>query len=174
VAPVTVGAATGSSTSATVASGATATYNLVASASPGFTGTVSFSCSGAPQYATCTVAPSSLTLAAAGTGSFTVTVTTQITQNASMPLRSSPFLAGFGLLALFALPASFGKNLRSRGLRLLVCVFVAGVVLNFSGCGGSNAPRQSTYNTPAGTYSLSATSTANGGTVVTPLTLVVQ
>jgi hypothetical protein len=174
VAPVIVGAATGSSTSATVASGATATYNLVASASPGFTGTVSFSCSGAPQYATCTVAPSSLTLAAAGTGSFTVTVTTQITQNASMPLRSSPFLAGFGLLALFALPASFGKNLRSRGLRLLVCVFVAGVVLNFSGCGGSNAPRQSTYNTPAGTYSLSATSTANGGTVVTPLTLVVQ
>src|SRR5207245_1491643 len=50
-----IGAATGSSSSATVAAGQAASYTLNVNAQNGFTGNVAVSCTGAPAQATCTV-----------------------------------------------------------------------------------------------------------------------
>jgi hypothetical protein len=64
VQPLTLGAGSGGSTSATVPSGQPATYNLSLSSSSGFSGTATLTCTGAPQYATCYIVPSTLTLPA--------------------------------------------------------------------------------------------------------------
>jgi len=68
VQPLSLGFGTGGSTTTTVASGQAATYNLSLSGSPGFSGTVGLSCSGAPQNATCSIVPSTVTLPGRGFG----------------------------------------------------------------------------------------------------------
>ena len=61
--------------SQTVSAGQTATYNLNL-ISGGYLGNVALSCSGAPQYATCIVNPSSIALANNEQAAFTVSVST--------------------------------------------------------------------------------------------------
>ena len=68
--------ASGSSTTSTVTPGQTATYNLSLAPAGGLTGSVSFTCSGAPSEATCAVSPSPATLSALSATPITVTVTT--------------------------------------------------------------------------------------------------
>jgi hypothetical protein len=51
----TITASAGGSTTATLSPGQTATYNLLITPGAGFTGTFSFTCSGAPFGASCTV-----------------------------------------------------------------------------------------------------------------------
>jgi len=62
-----------STTSATVAAGQTASYTLSLASEGGFSGAVSLTCTGAPATATCSLTPSSVTLAAAGATPVTVT-----------------------------------------------------------------------------------------------------
>jgi hypothetical protein len=65
-----------SSTSASVAAGGTANYPLQVSSLNGFLGTVSFSCSGAPSLAKCSVTPSSVFLFDTASPTFTMSGTT--------------------------------------------------------------------------------------------------
>ena len=176
VAAVAVGTATEGSTTASVSSGATVTYNLAVSASPGFAGSVALSCNGAPQYATCTIAPSTVILAAAGSANFTVTVTTASTQNAFVKGRPAVFAAGFGLLSLLVLPGLFSRKIRIQPSNSLLCLLAVLMVFGFIGCAGSGdtSHQPTTLNTPAGTYTLNVIGTAGGNSVTTPLTLVVH
>ncbi|MGA8149440.1 MAG: FG-GAP-like repeat-containing protein [Terriglobales bacterium] len=74
--------ASGGSTSATIAAGATATYNLaIGGASLG--GTAAITCTGAPTGADCSV-PSSVNLSATSTTPLAVTVTTTSRTNATL------------------------------------------------------------------------------------------
>jgi hypothetical protein len=170
----TVGAATGSSMSASVSAGQPAQYQLQLTPGSGFSGTVSLSCSGAPLGAACQL-PTSVSLANATATPFTVTVTTSgpAVLPPSIPLRLPP-LSGVPLLpfAVFALvllicllgfrafESAPGKN------RLVVCgVFTAAIlcmILGVAGCGGGSAAVQSPppIVTPSGTSTIIITPSA--------------
>jgi hypothetical protein len=176
VVPLSLGAATGGSTSASVASGGTATYNLALTGTAGFSGNVSLSCSGVPQYASCTVNPTSINLTAGSSTNFTITVTTQSSASALLRHNSASRVAGVGIYALLLLP--FCLRIRRRIGQGSLMVALTCLLLAVSGCGGSGGGSgggNSTPSvTPAGTYTLAVTAISSGVSVQQSLTLTVQ
>jgi hypothetical protein len=178
VAAVTIGAAGGGSTTATVSSGETATYNLSLAGGAGFSGTVSLNCSGAPQNVSCSIAPASINLAPGGSANFTVTVKTGSTQSAMLLSGSSIRLSGVGLASLFLLP--FLVSIRKRFRVLSSCLFTVLVLFAVVGCGGggnSGTPPSNPTSpsvTPAGTYTLTVMAISGSTSIKQNLTLVVQ
>ena len=162
VAALSIAPQMGGPTSSTVTSGAAATYNLVLAAGPGFGGTASLACSGAPANATCTITPSSIVLDAGGNGNFSVTVTTS-QQVAMLDSRSTPrLLADAGLLCCaFLLPIFARRSRRSVGLMMLPALMA---ITSLVGCGGASSKQPlSIQNVAPGTYQLAVT--ANSGRV---------
>ncbi|MGD0630203.1 MAG: fibronectin type III domain-containing protein [Terracidiphilus sp.] len=162
---IALAAAAGSSTSATVTAGQTATYSLVLTPT-NYAGTISFSCSGAPAGDTCTV-PAPVTLTAAST---TTTVSVSVQTGASASAAHTNFRGILALAALFMFPAVF---LRSKWPALAV-VFVASAVLLASagGC-GSGSSSNAAPNPVTSTLTFSAS--GPGVTTATQtLTLTVQ
>jgi sugar lactone lactonase YvrE len=166
-----VGTPAGSSASATVAPGSPATYPLSVGSLGGMSGTVSFTCTGAPSGATCTVSPNP---AAPGTN---VTVTVNTTAPSELAPRKSPPPARPGpqpLLLLAVLMACITWTLAARRpggasrTRLVPLQLAAGLslALALAGCGGGGGggnPTPSNPGTPAGTYTLTVTGTVGSG-----------
>ena len=177
VAPVTIGVAQGGSTSATISAGQTASYQLSLSAQSGFSGSVLLSCSGAPQYASCVVAPTSVNLTPGVSANLTVSVSTTAPSSAALERNSSLRLAGVGVLSLLLLPLAFNRS-RRRFVSLdlwLVIVLVGLGSLALTGCGGGGSTGgQGSQGTPAGNYTLTVTASAGSANVQQPITLVVQ
>ena len=173
VAALSVAAQSGGSTSETVNSGTSATYALVLAAGPGFSGTSSLACSGAPANATCTITPSSLTLSSGGSGNFSVSVTT--TQQVAMNQSRGPRLqfAGVGLLlGAFMLPI-FVKRPRLPAALMMLSVLLA--TFPITGCGGGPSTKTPpTQSVAPGTYQLVITATAGTANATQELTLIVQ
>ncbi len=174
--PGSITAGSGGSTSQTVPSGGTATYNLSITGSSGFSGNIALSCSGAPQYSTCSVTPRSVVVAPGGTSSFTVTVSTQSATLAATHSDHTPrALAGFGAAALLLLPLS--RRIRmGRSLAGIFLLAAAGLLLPATGCGGGSTGRSSSAppSTPAGTYTLTVTAAAPGASIQQSLTMIVD
>jgi FG-GAP-like repeat/Protein of unknown function (DUF1573)/FG-GAP repeat len=179
-------AAQGSQTTATVVAGQTATYSLAFSGTPGFTGTVALTCTGAPSLSTCTITPSSLSLSGTNTVNATVSVSTMARVMAVPrhlpPQPMVPLRAPVWWLALATLLASatFALLRRPRGLepvRLRLVTALLFVALLATGaltsCGGGPHP-----GTPAGTYNLTVTARVTSGSATlthnTTLTLTVN
>lgn len=160
----TFGAPSGGTTSQTVSSGQTATYTLSLSADSSG-GTFTFACASLPQYANCVFSPSSNTVAANGTATQTVQITTSQTTGQASPVWQPglrPLVLACGVLCL----PLFKR--RRRLLLPVLLLFVAGA-FSMAGCagagggGGSAPPTTSTTRTvAAGTYSIQAQATANG------------
>jgi len=176
----------GSSTTATITAGQTATFNLELSPS-GFTGEVMLSCTGAPQGATCTVSPSSVTLDGSTPVAITVTVTTTA-RSLVLPriLRLPPPAAVGGLehtvllLAIWLLAlATLARLVAAVRRRPVWAPLTATLlfVLLLAGCGGGGAvppaPPVPT-GTPAGTHTLTLTATSGNLTKTITLTLTVN
>lgn len=181
LASYTVGAANGGSLSATVSAGSTATYNLQLNGRTGFSGNVNLSCSGAPQYATCSVSPTSLTLTSGSSGTFTVSVSTETTTTATVVNTSRFELARFGVFALLLIPL-FTFRKRTRGL-WLSGVVLAAICLGSAitacgggagGGGGGGGTKTQTYTTPPGAYTLTITASSSSVTSTQALTLTVN
>jgi Abnormal spindle-like microcephaly-assoc'd, ASPM-SPD-2-Hydin len=169
-----VTAAPGSSTTASVTAGQLAQYQMVLTPGPGYSGSVSFTCSGAPLGATCHV-PSSVLVANGVPAPFTVSVSTSggAFLPPSNPVRFKPVsgqrvlpLLALGLVLLMAV-----KNLRALesdagGRRLTIysalpaAVFC--VLLGVAGCGGGSAAvlTSAAIITPTGTSTIAITPTA--------------
>ena len=165
--------ASGSSNSATVAAGMTATYNLSIRGIGGFSGTVSLTCSGALTDATCSV-PASVALTANSTMPITVTVTTTARSTAMLrPSRSAPpsWLWAISIFAVVCVPVARGRN--RLGPPLHVAFSIVLIVLLCS-CGGGGSSSKNAAGTPAGTYTVTVTATSGSMTTSMPLTLVVQ
>jgi len=166
-----LGVAPGSSGSATVSAGQTATYKLTIGGQ-GMSGTASLTCTGAPTGASCSV-PASVNVSGTTAATFNVSVTTTPRSSGLLipPGMNPNWMWATSLFALVLLPAgSSRKRSRLRGswrtlpflMLLLVCA-----------CGGgSGTPTQT--GTPAGTYSLTVTANVGSTTQSTVLSLKVQ
>jgi hypothetical protein len=171
--------ATNGAASATVASGATATYPLLLSSLQGLSGSVALACSGAPADSVCTVNPSTSNLG----GAYTISATVQTgqTQASNLPPRS-PFNSrnAPAYLASLTLPLAFLARKR-RLTRLLLPIVTLAAVTCLAGCGsareipgGGGGGGSSSSTTPPGTYNLTVSASAAGLKHSINLTLVVQ
>lgn len=131
------------STSATIAAGSTATYDLQVTPSNGFNGNVALACSGAPGASTCTVSPASVPPAGSASYAFTVTVG----NTANVMLVPQPFLRVPGLptsyvflifpVLLLAYWTARGRSERIARRCLVPAMAVLFLcVLYSAGCGG--------------------------------------
>jgi hypothetical protein len=172
------------SSSAVLTSGQTATFQLQVTPVAGSTGTVALACTGAPQNATCTVNPASLTLTGGSTATSMVTIATG-QSGSSAAVKGGFAKTGFALA--MAIPIGFLARRRRRGRNLLLLglvVTLIGCGLGLTGCGlgvkpgsGSSTttpPPASSYPTPPGSYTLSVTGTAPGLSHSVQLTLTVE
>ena len=175
-----IAVATGGSALATVTAGQTASYKLQVSPSNGFTGTVTLTCSGAPNQASCTPAPSSPAVNGIATP-FTVNVTTTAPSIAGLVVggpASAPLSSSIGvLLGLVMLMVLIGTNLgMPRPQRALAPVLALIALALLSGCGGGSPNPAPTPmgGTPKGTYTLTVTGSSGGANRTISLTLTVN
>jgi trimeric autotransporter adhesin len=155
-------------TSLTVVPGQTAIYTVDLAPVNGFNQLVSLSCSGAPTLATCTVAPTSMTLDGSTTIRAQVTATTMHATNGLLfpfgrangnLMAGLAGLAGIGgFAALVVLPGKRGVRPTRRlcGLIFLLCTLAALVTLPSCGGGGGGVDPPGTA---PGTYPLTVTGT---------------
>jgi sugar lactone lactonase YvrE len=193
---VSLGAASGGSTSATVKAGGTATYNLQFATSATTSTTpisITVACSDPASKSTCN-APATVTLTPGTPLAYTVTVSTTAasmmapqSEPKSMPPANLPLgtLTIIALLFCIATLTAAAKNpaFRARAIRvtvtacLLLMPIAAGSML--TGCassgGSSSTPPPVVPGTPANTYTVVITPTVGGvAQAATNLTLIVQ
>jgi hypothetical protein len=134
-------AASGAQLSATVAPGATATYNLAATPISGFTGVVALNCSGAPAGSTCAPSTSSVNLDGSPV-SITLSVSTPATSTLFYP--KSPWTVELRRLGAVVIPlGAFTFLAGNRRRKLFLSLLCLGLLLFFSsfvGCGGGGNP----------------------------------
>jgi len=168
------GGAPGGSTSASVTAGQMAQYQLQLTPGPGYMGSVSFTCSGAPLGATCHV-PSSVPVANGAPSPFTITVSTSggAMLPRSIPARFRPF-GGFRWLPCLALATALlmmivyrrafesMAHARRMALRGALVAMVSCAALSTGGCGGGGAAvlAPPPIITPTGTSTIVLTPTA--------------
>ena len=174
----TLAAASGSSTSATVAPGQSANYLLSVGGYGGMTGIATFNCTGTPSKAMCMVSPNPATLGSSATN-VTVSVTTtaaSLGAPRSGPLPPTPSLPSrlrsLLMLALVLAATTWAIMRRSQpgvGWRRSILVALTAQLLlslALAGCGGGGSgvgSPPSNPGTPAGSYTLTVTGTAGSG-----------
>lgn len=161
----------GSSLSATIAPGATTTYNVSVTPISGFTGTVALSCSGAPAGGSCT--PSATTVNINGSAApVALSVATATTAALPRPQISTlaALLIPLGSLTLLARRRRWVSGL----LSLALLVYTS----SFLGCGGGAIPVVNSGSSPTGgapvTTMLTVTGVSGTQTRTVALTLTVQ
>ncbi len=164
-----LGIGAGSSSSADVAPGESAQYSLSLAAEGGFNQLVTFTCTGAPAGATCTISPSSAT--PSGTTSVQLAVSVATTAASIAPVRRFSFpmdrriWAGMAVcfLALAFALTTLARPGRRPGYSLPAALALAAAFCA-AGCGGSMPATMNNSGTPAGTYNLTITGTSTSGT----------
>jgi hypothetical protein len=163
--------AAGSSSSAKVTAGSSATYSLSIGGG-GMSGTASLSCIGAPAGAVCSL-PATEQVSASTASNFMASVTTTAPGQVAVRPRgfgNTPWVWAFALFGFIFLPRVTPRCTVLRALSL-VPLFV--LMLCSCGGGGSNTTPQNP-GTPTGTYTLTVTATSGNTTQTQNLTLVVQ
>jgi trimeric autotransporter adhesin len=186
-----------STTSLSVAPGASVTDTLTVTSMGGYAGALQFSCAGLPQNATCSFQPATVTVSGTS-GPQTTVVTIQTAGSTAklhltkpFPSENNPLLpaAAFwapGLLAMAL--AGRKRRLSSRGCHLLILLSLLAGSWLLNGCGGGSSSAQSTAPstpstpstpsapvTPAGTSTVKIAAANSGSTVQSfNLTLTVQ
>jgi hypothetical protein len=162
----------GSSMSASVRAGQTATYNLGISGANGFSGAVKLTCSGAPSGSTCSVAPDPANVTGNSAVAVTVSISTQapagmttlgthwpkIPHQLQFPLFTTIIL-GFVIPCLLIARAS---TLWMVVPRVLAIVLLLGMFVSCGGPSGSSSTSSSGIGgagTPTGQYSITITGT---------------
>ena len=178
---IQIGGGGGASTTATVPSGQSATYNLTLTPEGGFSGQLTFSCTNLPADATCSISPSSAMFAGSAVN-VTVTLSTSA-QQATLPNRYLEIKFGtiswLATLLLLLFAVCGGSACRVRKLKfaaVALAVVLAGLPMLSCGGGGcsSGSTQPASSSTPPGTYSVNFVASGNGISRSIPLTLVVQ
>jgi len=158
----------------TVRAGQAASYALAVEPQHGLQGQVTFTCSGAPQGAACSVTPQSVTLKGTGVSSVEVKVSTtarSLAPGSGKILPPGGHPTGLMLLALMGLLAGIIARAKARRrLASVAAALVVAMVLTWASCGGGSATGVSINSnaTPSGTYTLTVTGayTATGSTAI--------
>lgn len=173
---VIISIAPGGSSTATTVSGGTAYYGLTITGAPGVTGTVQLGCIPSSALITCTVIPSTVTLTG-GTTEVAFAIQT-FCQGTTTATGFVPPVGGIGGgLGLLLVSMVFGGAMwtfrRNRRVALTFATLLL-VALGSAAC--NSLPKGPNGATPAGTYTLSLTTTLNGQTQTLNnfLTLVVK
>lgn len=162
--------------SATITAGQPATYNISVTPQGGFTGTISFACTGLPAASSCGFNPPTLTPNGSA-ASTTLTVSTTARSAASArPLNGTTLaaLASIGFLGIVFL-GSASRRKRSVRMACMLLMLVA-TVLAIASCGGGSTPPPPppVTGTPAGTFSVTVSATSGATTHTSVITLVVH
>ncbi|HKF23255.1 MAG TPA: choice-of-anchor D domain-containing protein [Candidatus Angelobacter sp.] len=148
----------------TVAAGQTANYGMTVAPVSGFTGTLNFTCTGAPLAANCTVSPSSISLGATSQSVAITVTTTAPTVGHSVALLPRGGPGGWPLLLAAGLTLLLALTLRMRRRIRWVALAPLALMLLLIGCGGGgNSGGGGTQGTPKGTYTITVTGSGNGG-----------
>jgi VCBS repeat-containing protein len=163
----------------TLSAGQSLPVSLAVFSSDGFTGTVTFKCTGLPNGSTCSFSPASITGNATSTAqSTTLTIGLPAATSSLAPAPENGRLAGFfilpgGLLGICLLRQRRQLQ-RTLGMWILAAVFFTSVAI---GCGaGSSSPPSTSpggNSSAVGTYNalITATSPASVQTLTIPVTL---
>ncbi len=182
----------GFTTSETVTAGTTAPFEFQLSPQGGFTGTVSFTCTGSPSNSTCTVTPSSVTVSGSGPQDIELDVATTA-PSSLIPVAPAPpaippaalWLVLAGLMGLLAIgirlwPARAIHESPLPRARVTKLVPLAALLLFaalWASCGGGGASPVApapTGGTSAGTYTLTVTATSGSISQSANVTLIVK
>ena len=166
-----------------IPAGQTAKYTLTITPLNGFDVPVELACSGVPRGATCSFSASTTQIPASGSAQATLTVHTTARSLVhppssdwpGRPLPWFPVCLGCVFLALVLLSAGIRRRpppvaVRAASLVLLICLAMAACG---GGAGGGVSPATNN-GTPAGTYSLTITATAQSLSHASQVTLQVQ
>jgi len=174
IASMGLGVPSGSSSSATVIAGQTATYTLSIGGA-GLSGTASLSCTGSPTGANCSV-PASEPFSSTVPATFNLSVPTTSRTVGALRLPAFAPIAGLWIFALLVVHP--GRRIPTRLLRRYLPLTLLTLLLFICSCGGgggnSGGPQPNPNGTPAGTYTLNVTATSNATTQTTSLTLIVK
>lgn len=157
----------------TIRRGQTGTATLTVTPVGAYTGPVAFTCSGLPQFATCSFSPASVQMDGSDTVhtvQFRLTTTGPLASPASSDFGRRQILALlFPFLFLSLLPitkrrrnSAAGARSPWRPLKWLHMLVLATLFLGVAGCGSSSSPAASPK-TPLGTSTVTATAAAVGG-----------
>jgi hypothetical protein len=174
IASLGLGVPSGSSSSATVIAGQTASYTLSIGGA-GLSGTASLSCTGSPTGANCTV-PASEPFSSTVPATFNVSVTTTSRSVGALRLPAFAPVAGLWIFAMLGMVVHPRRRIPKRSLRRSLPLTLLTLLLFLCSCGGgsSGSPQPNPNGTPAGTYTLNVKATANATAQTTSLTLIVQ
>jgi hypothetical protein len=170
--PFTLTNATGSGLD-TVTAGGTAMYSIFGLAAPGFTGVIQLACAGAPQYAKCSVQPSTMDFSTTSSANVIVTVTTGSTA-ASTGAAPHTFGSPIFLVAALGLPFFFVLQRRVGISVVSVILIVCSLGVGCGGGGTAQTPAPAALQISPGTYTISITATGPTQTQTIPLTLIVR
>jgi len=149
--------------SATVASGQTASYNLVITPLGGSQGAFTLQCGSLPSYSSCTFNPPGESIPVNVTGNEMVQIATGLSSSArlSQPVRWPVLPLACGLVFV---PLVLMRRRKALLLIALLAILVGGVSSCTSSGGGlAQPPSHSGVNvTPAGSYSIPVTVTSGG------------
>jgi hypothetical protein len=170
-----LGAIAGGSTSVTITAGETATFNMQVT-DQGFSGAPALSCANPIPAATCTIAPTQVTVAANQSASFTVTLTST-SRGAAVPWNPRfvggphgrlPMILAFSAFALLAI---FARRYRWPRFAPILAL-LAGFML--ASCGGTTGGAPSLNATPPGNYTVTISAAVPGATRTVNLAVTVQ
>jgi hypothetical protein len=159
----------GGNTTLTVKAGQTVSAPINVTGAAGFSGAVTFACTGLPANARCSFSPASINL------SGTAAVPTLLTVNTAASSTASQLMRGFGAYGLAFAGLILLLPRRHKGNRvwaMLICVSAL-AAFGLSGCssGGGSAPAAQTA---TGTYNFTVTASSGNVQTQSAYTLVVQ
>jgi hypothetical protein len=161
---------------ASVAAGGLASSIVTIAPANGFNDAVSLSCSVAPSATrapVCSLNPSSV---AGGSGTSTLAVSTTAATTASLTLqwRGAVYAMCLPVGGLALLGAGFTSGWKKLFSLLLACLMLSGLIF-LAACGGSSSSSGGGQpGTPAGTYTVTVSTTSGSLTHTTPVTLTVR
>jgi Bacterial Ig-like domain (group 3) len=164
------------SSSATISAGQSATINIDVTPQHGFSGAITFSCSGLPANSSCSFNPASITPSgSAANTTLTISTTARALAASARPVRrpGTPLLA----TALFAICGVMllgtGKKRKWQSVTLMLCALA--LVGSLIACGGGNPPPPvQSQGTPVGTFSVVVTATSGSTSHTSTVTLTVR
>jgi fibronectin type 3 domain-containing protein len=153
-------------TTASVTAGDTAVFNLTLD-STNYTGTVTYTCTGAPAGDVCSVVPAPLNLTPATTTSQVVITVKTAAKTAMLESQSTVYLS---MVTWTGLLLSLPLWIKRRRLGMIaILLLTSGVLFAVSGCGSSTKPAATTS-----TLTLTAIGTGGVAPASATLTLTVQ